>query len=205
MKDLLYKNQNRALHLSYFTVGYNIIECIISMIAGFLAGSTALLSFGSDSFVESFSGIIMIWRFRKQGILSDEDEEKIEKKAAKLVGITFFIFAIYLLFESIRKLFFEDPPEPSLIGILIAIASIIIMPLLFYLKYKEGKRIGSKSLIADSKQTLACLFMSISLLIGLGLNYLFNLWQADPLVGLFIVAFLFKEGYEVLFEEDEGD
>jgi len=76
------------------------------------------------------------------------------------------------------------------------------MPILFYLKYKTGKSIGSKSLIADSKQTLACLFMSVSLLIGLVLNYLFGLWQADPIVGLIIVAFLFKEGYEIIFEDE---
>ena len=78
------------------------------------------------------------------------------------------------------------------IGIIIAIASIIVMPILFYAKYKTGKSLGSKSLLADSKQTLVCVFMSISLLIGLGLNYLFGFWQADPIVGLIIVGFLFK-------------
>ena len=73
------------------------------------------------------------------------------------------------------------------------------------MKYNTGKKIGSKSLIADSKQTLACLFMSVSLLIGLGLNYWFGYWQADPIVGLFIVAFLFKEGYEIIFEDDDNN
>ena len=95
-----------------------------------------------------------------------------------------------------------EEPEPSFIGIIIAIASIIVMPLLFYAKYKTGKSIDSKSLVADSKQTLACVFMSVSLLIGLSLNYLFGFWQADPIVGLIIVAFLFKEGYEIIFEKD---
>jgi divalent metal cation (Fe/Co/Zn/Cd) transporter len=193
---------SKALRLSYFTVGYNIIECVISIIAGFIAGSTALLGFGSDSLVESLSGTIMIWRFRKHGFLSKYEEEEIEKNATFLIGITFFIFGIYILFESIRKLLVEDKPEPSLIGILIAIASIIVMPLLFYEKYKIGKSLGSKSLVADSKQTLACLFMSISLLIGLGFNYLFGFWQADSIVGLIIVAFLFKEGYEIIFEHE---
>ena len=193
---------SKALNLSYFTVGYNIIECIVSIISGFIAGSTALLGFGSDSLVESLSGTIMIWRFRKHGFISKDDEDEIEKKATFFVGITFFIFGIYILYESLRKLIIVEKPEPSIVGIIIAIASIIVMPILFYLKYKTGKSIGSKSLIADSKQTLACLFMSVSLLIGLGLNYLFEFWQADPIVGLIIVVFLFKEGYEIIFEDE---
>ncbi len=190
----------KALKLSYITVGYNIVECIVSIIAGFIAGSTALLGFGSDSLVESLSGTIMIWRFRKHGLVSIDEEDSIEKKATFFIGITFFIFGFYLLYESIRKLFVADKPEPSLIGILIAIVSIIVMPILFYSKYKTGKSLGSKSLVADSKQTLACLFISVSLLIGLGLNYLFGFWQADPIVGLIIVGFLFKEGFEIIFD-----
>ena len=192
----------KALRLSYFTVVYNIVECIVSIIAGLFAGSTALIGFGSDSLVESLSGSIMIWRFRKHGFISIDEEDKIEKKATFLVGITFFIFGVYVLYESIRKLLVADKPEPSIIGIMIALVSIIVMPILFYSKYKTGKSLGSKSLVADSKQTLACLFMSVSLLIGLGLNYLFGFWQADPIVGLIIVAFLFKEGYEIIFEDE---
>ncbi|RLI63110.1 MAG: cobalt transporter [Candidatus Asgardarchaeum californiense] len=193
---------SKALKLSYFTLLYNIIECILSIMAGFFAGSTALLGFGSDSLVESISATIMIWRFRKHGFISNKEEDELEKKAIYFVGISFFIFGIYILFESLRKLIILEKPEPSIFGIIIAIASIIVMPILFYRKFKTGKSIGSKSLIADSKQTLACLFMSVSLLIGLGLNYLFGLWWADLIVGLFIVLFLFKEGYEIIFEDD---
>lgn len=192
----------KALFFSYFTVGYNIIEGFVSILAGLIAGSIALVGFGSDSFVESLSGIVMIWRFRKHGKISKEEEEKIEKKATRLVGITFFILGFYVLYESIRNLYFQEKPEPSIFGIIIAIASVIVMPVLFYLKYQTGKKIRSKSLVADSKQTLACLFMSFSLLIGLGLNYLYGFWQADSIVGLLIVFFLFKEGYEALFEKD---
>jgi len=192
----------KALFLSYFTILYNIAECIASIIAGVLAGSIALIGFGSDSFVESLSGSIMIWRFRKHGKISIEDEEKIEKKATKLVAATFFILGFYVLFESVKKLIYQEKPEASIVGMIIAIASIIIMPLLFYSKIKLGKKIKSKSLVADSKQTLACLFMSISLLVGLIMNYLFGIWQADPIVGLIIVTFLFKEGYATFKEEE---
>ncbi|MEW6456419.1 MAG: cation transporter [Acidobacteriota bacterium] len=191
----------KALLLSYFTVGYNILEGIVSIFAGLLAGSIALVGFGLDSFVESSSGSVMIWRFRKHGKISKEEEKKIEKKAIKFVAYTFFILSAYVLYESIKKLYFHEIPEPSLLGIIVAVLSIIVMPVLFYMKYQTGKSINSRSLVADSKQTLACVFLSAALLIGLGLNYLYGLWQADPIVGLVIVVFLIKEGYNTLKEE----
>ncbi|UCF50626.1 MAG: cation transporter [Thermoplasmatales archaeon] len=192
----------KALWLSYFTVLYNIVEFIVSILAGFIAGSIALIGFGSDSFIESLSGAIMIWRFKKHGKISEKEEEKIEKRATRLVAITFFILGFYVLFESVKKLYFQEKPDISIVGILIAIASIIIMPSLFYMKYKTGKNLKSRSLVADSKQTLACLIMSISLLIGLLLNFLYGFWQADPIVGLIITGFLFREGYETYKEEE---
>ena len=191
----------KALLLSYFTVGYNIIEGLVSIWAGSLAGSIALVGFGLDSFIESLSGGVMIWRFSQHGKISEEAEERLERKAAKMVGYTFFILAAYVLFESIKKLLAREIPEPSLFGIIIAIVSLIVMPILFYAKLRVGKKIGSISLIADSKQTLVCVFLSASLLVGLGLNYLFGFWQADPIVGLIVVVFLVREGIETLQEE----
>lgn len=192
----------KALYLSYFTVGYNLLEGLVSIFAGILAGSIALVGFGLDSFVESLSGSVMIWRFRKHGKISEEEEEKVEKKAIRFVAYTFFILGIYVLYESIKKLYFHEIPARSLLGIIIAIISIIVMPILFYMKYQTGKSIHSKSLVADSKETLACVFLSVALLIGLGLNFLYGLWQADPIVGLVIVIFLIKEGYNTLKEEE---
>ncbi|MGQ9610531.1 MAG: cation diffusion facilitator family transporter, partial [bacterium] len=183
---------------------YNIIEGIVSILAGLMAGrSIALIGFGLDSFVESFSGFIMIWRFSKHGKISEEEEKNVEKKATKLIAFTFFILALYVLYESVKKLYLREIPEPSLFGIIIAIISVIVMPSLFYLKYKTGKSLGINSLVADSKETLACIFLSIALFIGLGLNYLYKAWQADPIVGLIIVIFLIKEGYEILSEENK--
>ena len=189
----------RALSLSYFTVGYNISEGIVSILAGLLADSIALVGFGLDSFVESLSGCVMVWRLRKHGKVSEEEEEKIEKKAVRFVSYTFFILGAYVLYESLEKLYAREIPRPSLLGITVAIVSIIVMPILFYVKYQTGKSIGSKSMIADSKETLACVFLSGALLMGLGLNYVYGLWQADPIVGLVIVFYLGKEGYSTLF------
>jgi divalent metal cation (Fe/Co/Zn/Cd) transporter len=195
----------KALLLSYFTVGYNVLEGVVSILAGLLAGgSIALIGFGLDSFVESLSGGVMIWRFRKHGKISEEEEEKVERRATRLVAYTFFILGAYILYESVRKLYLREAAEPSLFGIIIAVVSVVVMPVLFYAKYRTGKSIGSRSLVADSRETLACVFLSVSLLIGLGLNYLYGIWQADPIVGLIIVGFLVKEGYETLTEEEEA-
>jgi cation diffusion facilitator family transporter len=196
------KMNKKALILSYITVAYNIAEGIVSVIAGAVAGSIALIGFGVDSFIESLSGGVMIWRFRNRKKLSDEEEERIEKRAAILVGITFFILAIYVIYESISQLISQDAPDTSLFGIIIAFVSLILMPILFYQKYKTGKAIGSRSLIADSKETLACMFLSFALLIGLSANLLFGFWQADPIVALIISIFLIREGYETIWGED---
>jgi hypothetical protein len=155
-----------------------------------------------DSIVESLSGFVLIWRLKKHGRISEEEEERIEKRAYRFVGITFFVLGGYVLFESIRKIVLRDIAEPSIFGIIIAIISIIVMPVLGYRKLKLGKELGLKSLVADSKETFACSFLSVALLVGLTTRYFFEFWLADPLVGLIIVAFLFKEGFE-LFTGDE--
>ena len=194
------KYKKRALILSYFTVGYNILEGVFSIAAGILANSIALEGFGMDSFVESLSGSVMIWRFRKYGRLSREAEERVEKRAARLVAASFFVLAVYILYESIRKLYFKEIPAPSPIGLIVVIMSIIIMPVLFYFKYRTGMLIKSRSLIADSKETLACVLLSLAVLFGIGLNYLYGFWQADPIAGIFIAGYLVKEGYSSLKE-----
>ena len=191
----LYK---KGLFLEYFTVAYNIFEAFFSIIFGTLSNSIALVGFGLDSVVESLSGIILIWRLKKHGFVNEYEELNVEKKATKLVGLTFLILGFYVLIESIRKILITEKPDPSLAGIIISIASILIMPILFYQKNIIGKKINSKSLIADSKETLACAFLSLPLFFGLSLNYFFGFWQADPIVGVIIFIFLIKEGIEIM-------
>ena len=190
----------KGLWLEYFNVAYNILEAVASIILGTIAGSIALIGFGLDSIVESLSGGVLIWRLRQHGKISEEAEERLERRATRFVAITFFILGLYILFESINKLVVAEIPEPSPGGIIIAVASIIVMPFFVWQKYKTGKAIKSRALVADSKETLACAFLSVALLLGLGANYLFGFWQADPIVGLIIVAFLFREGVEGLKE-----
>ncbi len=195
MEERLYK---RALRLEYLTVGYNIVEGIVSIFAGWLAGSIALIGFGLDSGVESLSGAVLIWRLKKHGNVPEDEEENAEAAAVRFVGYSFLLLGFYVLFESVRKLYLHEHPEPTLLGILIAALSLITMPVLSYLKLKTARKIGSRSLEADSKETLVCALLSVALLFGLGLNYTLGLWWADPLSALVIVAFLLKEGLELL-------
>ena len=190
------RQYKKGLYLEYFTVGYNILEAIVSIVFGSIANSIALIGFGLDSIIESLSGLVLIWRLSQHGKISKTVEERLEKRATKFIAITFFILGVYVSFQSVRKLVIEEIPEPSLPGIVIATASIIVMPLLTRQKYKTGKQINSRALVADSKETLACAFLSLALLLGLGTNYLFGFWQADPIVGMIIAAFLFREGWE---------
>jgi len=193
----------KALQLEYFTVGYNIVEGIVSIGAGALAGSIALIGFGLDSFIESFSGAILIWRLRNRS--EDKEKEKaLEKKAVKLVACSFFVLAAYVAYESLQKIYLAQRPDGSPAGIAIAFLSIVIMRSLAKQKMEVGEKIKSRALIADSRETIACIFFSITLIAGLFLNYLFGWWWADPVASLVIAGLLVHEGREFYEEEEEG-
>ena len=186
----------KALYLEYFTVAYNAVEAAAAIIFGKIANSIALIGFGLDSIVESLSGIVLIWRLHKHGKISKEEEERVERKAMKFVALTFFVLGGYVLLQSLKKLITKEIPDPSLPGIILAIVSITVMPVLSFQKMKTGRLIKSLALVADAKETFACALLSVALLLGLSLNYALGLWQADAVAGLIIVIFLFREGRE---------
>lgn len=191
--ETLYK---KGLLLEYFTVAYNVVEAVAAIAFGKIANSIALIGFGLDSIMESLSGIVLIWRLHKHGKISEEEEEKVERKAMKFVAATFFILGAYVLYQSLKKLVTREIPDPSLPGIILAVVSIIVMPFLGFQKMKTGQQIKSQALIADAKETFACALLSIALLLGLSFNYVLGVWQADAVAGLVIVIFLFREGRE---------
>lgn len=191
--DNLYK---KGLRLEYFTVSYNILEATAALILGGIAASVALIGFGFDSIIESLSGIILIWRLTKGRYLPKDEEEKIERKATKFVAITFFILAFYISIVSILSLVNQDKPDSSIGGIILAVLSLMIMPILAREKMKVARALNSRALIADAKETLACAALAAALLSGLLFNFLFGFWQADPIAGLIIVYFLLREGIE---------
>jgi divalent metal cation (Fe/Co/Zn/Cd) transporter len=191
------ENHVTPLKLSYVTVGYNLLEGVVSVAFAVRAGSPALLGFGVDSFVESLSGLIMIWRFSH----SAEDDLR-ERKAIRLVGISLIILAAYVAYDAATALRDDDPPERSVAGLVIAALSLVAMPTLYLLKRRVAKAIGSRSLEADAKQTLGCIMLSVALLVGTGLQYATGLWQADPIAGLIIAAYLAREGYEAIAKRE---
>ena len=195
----------KALRLEYFTVFYNGLEATASIIAGHMAGSIALIGFGLDSIVESLSGFVLIWRLKKHGSLSPEKEERVERRASRFVGTTFFILGLYVLVESVQAIALNETAESSFPGIVIASVSLLIMPVLGWGKLRIGKKLGYRSLIADAKETFVCSFLSFALLLGLMARSLLNFYLADAFVGLLIAGYVFKEGYELLFEKDEKE
>jgi cation diffusion facilitator family transporter len=198
---------SRGLVLEYITVGWNIVEGIIAITAGVLAGSPALIGFGADSFIESISGGVLIWRLggERGGRHDEEAVERIEHRAEKLVGASFLILAAYVAFEAVRALINGEQPEASPIGIGLTTLSIVVMLWLARAKRRTGEALGSRAMIADAQQTYACWYLSVTALAGLALNAFFGLWWADPVAGLAIVVFLVREGVEAWNGEDDDD
>jgi divalent metal cation (Fe/Co/Zn/Cd) transporter len=194
--------RQKALYLEYFTVGWNALEGVIAITAGVLASSIALVGFGLDSCIEVVSAAVLIWRLRQHG--DEGEEERAEKRAIVVVGLTFLALALYVTYESGKKLIFQERPAESLVGILLAIVSLIVMPMLAWQKRKVAAQIQSRALAADALETLACSYLSFTLLLGLGLNAWLGWWWADPLAALAMVIFLLLEGWEAVEEGWEG-
>ena len=186
----------RGLRLEYLTVGWNAAEALVAIISGLIAGSIALVGFGIDSVIESSSGIILLWRLRADR--HDERREQAERTALKLVGGSFLLLAAYVGFDAIKTLWTRERPEVSVVGIALAIVSLIVMPLLARAKRRVAAGINSRALHADSRQTDLCAFLSAILLGGLVLNALFGWWWADPVAGLLMVPLIAHEGREAL-------
>jgi divalent metal cation (Fe/Co/Zn/Cd) transporter len=192
--------KKRALLLEYVTVGYNLAEAAASLIAGALASSIALTGFGLDSIMESLSGAVLIWRLRTA---SGPGEKRIESLAVRFVGATFWILALFVSIEAVLRITGGKTADASPLGIVIAAISCVAMPVLGTLKRRLGKRMGLRSLVADAKETFVCFALSAALLTGLICRAVFGFRLADPIAGLVIAAFLFREGAELIFENDK--
>lgn len=193
-----------GLLLEYLTVGWNIIEGLIAIGAGIVSGSVALVGFGMDSFIESISGTVLIWRLREERRgATDERIELVERRAEKLVGAAFLVLAAYVTFEALRSLIGGEAPDASPVGIVLTAVSIPVMLWLAAAKRRTGEALGSRALIADSKQTRACWYLSVVALAGLVANAVLGWWWADPLAALGIAVLLVREGWEAVRGEDD--
>ena len=183
---------HRGINLEYFTVGWNLLEAAVGLIAGGVAGSIALVAFGLDSLIEVSSGGILLWRLRSDG--DEERRETVERRALRLVAVSLLALAIYVAAESALSLIRHEAPERSLAGIALAIASLIAMPVLARAKRRVASDLGSPALQADSKQTDICAYLSAILLLGLLLNASLGWWWADPAAGLLMAPIIAYEG-----------
>ena len=178
----------RAQLLAAASVSYNVVEALIAITAGLVAGSVALVGFGLDSVVEVSSGLIVLWQFRHPM------PESRERTALRLMAISFFVLSAYVAVESVRALVSGQPPDASPVGIALAAASLAIMPFLSWAQRRTGRALGSDAVVADSTQTLLCTYLSAVLLVGLVLNATLGWHWADPIAGLVIAAVAAKEG-----------
>jgi divalent metal cation (Fe/Co/Zn/Cd) transporter len=190
----------RGRRLEYLTLGWNAMEAVVAVGSGILAGSTALVGFGVDSLIESFSGSILLWRLR-DGARGQAREDM----ALRMVGLSFVILAAWVGWDALKTLLYREGPKESLVGIVLAVVSLVVMPLLARAKRRVARGLESRALEADSRQTDLCAYLSAILLIGLGLNAVLGWWWADPVAGLAMVPIIGREGLESLRGENCTD
>ena len=186
----------RGRRLEYFTIVWNLLEGLIAVAAGAVAGSISLLGFGLDSFIEVTSGAALLWRM---AVDSDVRRRELhEKRAQQAVGICFLTLAAFIAYQSAADLWFRRAPAHSLPGIVLASVSLLVMPVLSRAKRKVGSALGSAAMHADARQTDFCTYLSAILLGGLLLNALLRIAWADPLAALLMTPIIAKEGVDTL-------
>jgi divalent metal cation (Fe/Co/Zn/Cd) transporter len=196
----------RAVWLEYVTVGWNVIEGVVAIGAGLVAGSVALIGFGVDSSIEVISALGLLWRLRAAGpTASVAEESAAERRALYVVAATFFLLAAYLTYEAGTALLSREVPDRSTVGLVLSVLSLVIMPVLAYLKQRTGRRMGSRALVADAAETWVCSYLSLALLAGVGLHALVGWWWADAVGALAMLPVILWQGWETLGEARDHD
>jgi divalent metal cation (Fe/Co/Zn/Cd) transporter len=190
----------RAFRLEYLTLAWMVLEAAIAVTAGVVARSIALVAFGLDSIIELFAALVVIWQLRG---LAEEQEAK-ERVALRLISVTFFALAAYVAGEAIYDLVRGARPEVSVVGIAIAAAALVAMPVLSIMKTRVGHRLSNPALVAEAAESMFCAVLAAVVLLGLALNAAFGWWWADPVAALIVAAFAIREGVEA-WEEASGE
>jgi divalent metal cation (Fe/Co/Zn/Cd) transporter len=192
--------RRKALVLVWIGEVWNVFEAVVALWSAWVASSVALLAFGLDSIIELFAGAVLIWRFQKE----NSDESPTERKALRLVGITFFLLSAFIIFQSTTTfLGYFSQPQDSFTGIFITIASAVLMTILFFFKKNIAFHLGSRALRAEAYESLICDLQDLLVVAGLGLNILLGWWWADPLMAVALVPLLLKEGVEAFRDDDD--
>ncbi len=191
-----------ARYLLWFTIAYNLVEGVLAIGAGIAAGSIALAAFGADSYLEVAAASLVLWRLKAAG---SNDAAGKEEFVEQFVGWTFLALAAAIVFQSAFSLTARDGAEESLVGIGLALASITVMPAVALLKLRAAADAGLGSLAAEAKETLACSYLSVTLLIGLVANAALGWWWLDAVTALLLVPWLVREGMEGVRGDDEEE
>jgi divalent metal cation (Fe/Co/Zn/Cd) transporter len=196
----------RAVWLEYVTVGWNVIEGVVAIGAGIIAGSVALVGFGVDSSIEVISALGLLWRLRTAGPdATVAEESSAERRALYVVAATFFLLAAYISFEAITALLGREEADRSTVGLVLSVLSLVIMPALAWWKQRIGRAMGSRALVADAMETWVCSYLSLALLAGVGLYALFGWWWADSVGALAMLPVILWQGWETLGEAREHE
>ncbi len=183
---------------------WNLVEAVVAFWAGVQAGSVALFAFGLDSVVELFAGGVLLWRFSREREESEDDDA--EHRAQRLIGLTFFFLAFYVGIHSAASLAgWLREPQPSLIGVGLAVASAVVMSGLYVAKMRVATRMQSRALRAEAMEGLFCDLQDLAILVGLGFNALLSWWWADPVAALLLIPFFIKEGRENFSGDHDHD
>jgi divalent metal cation (Fe/Co/Zn/Cd) transporter len=193
----------RGIRLSYATIGYNTLEAIGSLVAGFLAGSVALVGFGIDSVIEVTASLAAQWRLRTDWNHAGRD--RAELLTLRIVGWCFIALAGYVLLDASKTLLDRQPPERSLFGVLVLSLSVIVMPLLARSKKRVARELRSGALESEATQTSLCAYLSVIGLVGVALNATLGWWWADPVAALVMVPIIAREGVEGIRAESSPD
>ncbi len=188
----------RVRFIVAFTITYNVVEAIVAITAGVLASSAALIGFGLDSVVEVLSAVAVAWQFTRK------DPERWEKVTVRAIAIAFFALAAYVSVDAVLGLISQESPEHSPLGIGITALSLLVMPLLAWYESRTGRELGSKSVMADAKQLLLCVYLSGAVFLGLIVNSLFGWWWADSVAALVVAGLAIREGVEAWRGEVES-
>jgi len=185
------------------TMAYNLVEGVLAVAAGVAARSIALVGFGLDSYIELAAAGALFWRLRVEARGAERPEvERVERRVRRFIGGTFIALALYVTGQSAWVLWRAAAPAESPLGIGLAVASLLVMPLIAWGKLRAARELGSASLRAEARETLACSYLSFTLLVGLAANAVAGWWWADPAAALLMVPWLVKEGVEGLRAED---
>ncbi|GAB6093183.1 cation transporter [Furfurilactobacillus curtus] len=193
----------QGLHTEYFSVAWMAFEFLVGLCAGIKAGSILLVAFGLDSFLEIIAGITLVWRLRQeQAGASKERIEQAERRSGRIVGGILLLLAVYVTLTAGYNLLTHQAPESSFSGMAIAIASVLLMPILTIRKRSLGKKINSLALIEDGMCNITCAYMAATVLIGAMVTALLGWWWADSIGALVLVYFIASEGWEAFHGED---